>query len=120
MVCKDCGTVHPPTARFCMQCGKPFERAQMQLQEPVRANHQEYKQVPFSCKAKPGRINYEWHDRVNALVKEMGRDGWIPEYATDAETLRKGGQLKKIPSPWGMFGSETWQATIRFRRLVYE
>lgn len=100
-----------------MHCATPFERAQ-HVQPQSRPGHLEFKQVPIACKARPDRIHYEWHEQVNSLVKELGRDGWIPEFATDAETLYKAGLLTKTGPAWKLFGPETWTATVRFRRLV--
>ncbi len=80
MLCQNCGTTYPADARICTKCWQRLENEQLpQQRQPFRAYRLEYQELPLTCSAKPDRIDYEWHERVRAVVKELGREGWIPE-----------------------------------------
>jgi len=121
MFCARCGTEHPETANFCMNCGTPFRGAGA----PVfsRRPQWEYRDlvIPLEASARvfmdfPEEARQRFQEVVQEHIARVAGEGWEADGPTDFDTLKAAGQIEEVRHR--RFGHLTvyGSVTVRLRR----
>jgi hypothetical protein len=124
MFCARCGTEHPDTANFCMNCGIPFRGAGALAAGP-RPTQWEYRELTIPLEAS-SRVFIEYPEEARQRFVEFMKEhldraageGWEPAEPTDFDSLKAAGRIEEIRHR--RFGHLTVynSVTVRLKRPV--
>jgi zinc ribbon protein len=123
LYCSRCGKQHPDDAKFCMECGNPFQSASVAW---------EYKDVtiPLNVRAHyikqgstPEVAGDPYSEIAMIILRQLHREwqeGWEPEGSTDFTVLQRLGRVDSFRKAHWSDGETEYcdyrSVTIRFKR----
>jgi hypothetical protein len=104
MFCTRCGTEHPETANFCMNCGTPFRGAAAVAPAPTpRPTQFEFRDLTIPLEAS-SRVFLEYPEEARQRFREFMKEhldreageGWEPAEPTDFDSLKAAGRIEEM------------------------
>lgn len=120
MYCPSCGTQHPESANFCMNCGLALNGMKApggQLAPRLRWEYQDLV-IPLDVHEKDYRDGNPYsHEYANRIIlrhlQHAGSDGWQAEGPTTFQSLWQRGKVR-------FYAEAVWEGIFRNRYNVYE
>jgi hypothetical protein len=124
MFCPRCGTEHPETANFCMNCGTPFRGAGA-AGSAAPSRHVQYESrdlvIPFEASSRvfiefPEDARQRFREFMKEHLDREAGEGWEPAEPTDFDSLKAAGRIAEMRHR--RFGHLTVynSITVRLRR----
>ena len=125
MHCPSCLTEHDEGSNFCSNCGRPLTRSAVHMLPP-RQLRWEFTELTIPLEATsrvfweyPQQARERFDEVVRAHLERAGLEGWVPDEATDFDSLKAAGRLELTRHR--RFGHITVYSavTIRLKRSVH-